>query len=659
MKYLLSLIILFTISINAQAQDFPYGELSQAEMKLTNGRLDSNANAMVIKEFGKSSIMLDRTVNSVGFTYVDHVYHVKTKIFNKKGFDKGNVIIRLRDYGSTMDEVVDIRATTVSVVNGAMVRTQLDEKQIFSEKVNKYYSLKKFTMPNLTEGCVIEYTYHVRYRRVENFKSWEFQSDIPKLYSEYVTTIPSIYNYNVSLRGGRKLTSKKAEQDRKCMIIYGVWADCGKMTYVMKDIPALVEEEYMTAANNFRSAIYFELIDYMDGLDKKVNVAKEWKDIDRELMEERTFGEQLKKKDLFSAILPGIIKNTTDNLSKSKAIYAYIAQNIKSDGFIGIYCENTIKKALELKAGNVADINLALVTALNAAGLEADALILSTRENGTINPLFPVITEFNYVIAKLVVDGETYLLDASAPMMPFGMIPLGCINGNGRGIGVKKASYWYDIKAPQKETTKFTVDAVLSSDGVLKGTMSTYSLGYAALNKRRAIKDAGTIADYVEKLDERMTNMKIGKFEIENLDTIDYPIGEKYEFEIKLFNNSNVTKLFYNPYFIYRIDTNPFKLDERLYPVDMGVPRDTRVNMTIRMPENFAFSEPPKNTSLSLPENGGRFVSNMDLKDNTLTFSQIFQLTKPIYSPEEYLSLKEFYSRIIQIQKTDAVFKTN
>jgi hypothetical protein len=38
-----------------------------------------------------------------------------------------------------------------------------------------------------------------------------------------------------------------------------------------------------------------------------------------------------------------------------------------------------------------------------------------------------------------------------------------------------------------------------------------------------------------------------------------------------------------------------------------------------------------------------------------LNFSQVLQLNKPIYDPEEYLSLKEFYSRMIQYQKTDII----
>jgi len=637
------------------AQDFTYGKIIGGDVNLKNTVIDSNANAVVIREFGQSMMKLDDTH---GTLYIDFKYHVKLKIFNKNGFKSGNITIPIRIYRDREDELYDLTATTNNYVNGVLQRHELDKKSVFTENVNKYYALKKFTMPNLMEGSIVEYTYKLRIPYIFNFKGWDFQSDIPKLRSEYIAFIPSAYNYNATLRGYKKLDSTGGQVAKECFRALGKAYDCSKMTYIMKNVPALIEEEYMTAASNFRSALYYELSDYYNlNTGAKENVTKTWKDVDYELISEKSFGGQIKLKNPLQDQMPGILKGTSDSLGKANAIYDYIRKTIKHNGFIGIYSENTVKKALEMHSGNTADINLALVSALNAAGLDAEALILSTRANGTVNSLYPVLSDFNYVVAKLNVGNNSFLLDATQPYLPFGMLPLQCINGEGRVINLKKPSYWYPLKAGQRESTIYALDAELTSDGKIKGKLTTTSLGYAALRKRQQIAQANSVDEFVEKFDEAMPSVSILKHNIENVDSLSNVLREEYEIEMKVFDNMNLDQLFYNPFFIDRISKNPFNLNERTYPVDLGASREIRITGMIRLPENFTIADKPKDLSISLANGGGKYFFKASEEGKVLTYNQIFQLSKPIYQPAEYLALKEFYSRIIQLQKTDVVLK--
>ncbi|TCC86200.1 DUF3857 domain-containing protein [Pedobacter hiemivivus] len=644
----------FFSSTTLFAQDFDYLKVSQADLNFTKTKLDSNANAVVLREFGTAAVRFD---DNYGNLYIDFEYHVRIKILNKKGFESANIVIPLFRSGDKEETIEELKASTINYVNGIISLTELDKKKIFTEKMNKYVTLSKFTMPNLTEGSIIEYSYRLHSPRIFNFRTWEFQSNIPKLHSEYIAMIPGLYNYNVALRGAQKLTSQNAELSRECLRIAGRAIDCSKMTYIMKDIPPFIEEDYMTAPSNFKSAINFELSDYITSNGAKQSITKEWKDIDYQLVDDKSFGSQIKKKDLFKPLLPDILKNTTDPLSKAKAIYSYIKHNIKENGFIGIYSENTIKKALETHTGNTADINLALVAALNSAEIDAEAVILSTRVNGLVNTLFPVISDFNYVIAKVNIDGKSYLLDASEPLMPFGLLPLRCINGQGRVIPLKKPSYWYDLTASQKETTRYNLTGELGKDGKIKGVLTTYSIGYAAFNKRRRIMAANSIDEFVEKLDESMPTIKIVKHEIKNLDSLENPLTEIYDVEISAFQNINHDPLFFNPFFIDRTTRNPFNLNERTYPVDLGSQTEQRVSMSIKLPDNYTLADKPKELNIGLPGAGGRFLCTTSLEDGILVFNQLLQFNKPIYGPEEYLGLKELYSRIIQVQKTDIILK--
>lgn len=654
MKHFLLLISLLYSTLSF-GQDFEFLKVSQAELNLNKTPLDSNANAVVLREFGTSSIRLD---DNYGTLFIDFEYHVRIKILNKSGFDHANIVIPLYTNGDREETIETLNATTINYVDGKISYSELDKKKIFKEKRNKYRTLTKFTMPNLAEGSIIEYSYRLHSPRIFNFRGWEFQADIPKMHSEYIAFIPGLYNYNVTLVGAQKLTSQNAELSTGCMRIQGNAIDCSKMTYIMKDIPALIEEDFMTAPSNFRSAIKFELSDYILPTGGKKSFTKEWKDVDHELMEDKSFGGQIKKKDLFKDILPDILKTTTNTLSKAQAIYAYIKRNIKNNGFIGIYSENTIKKAMEIHSGNTADINLALIAALTAADIDAEALILSTRSNGYVSKLFPVISDFNYVVAKVNIDGNSYLLDASEPLMPFGLLPLDCINGQGRAIPQKKPSYWYDLKASKKETTRYNLNAEIGKDGKLKGTLSIYAIGYAAINKRNKILAANSIDEFVEKLDESMSKINILKHVITNLDSLENPLIESYDIEMPIFQDLNNDPLFFNPFFIERITKNPFNLNERTYPVDMGAESETRITMSIKLPDNYVLAEKAKDVNLALANGGGRYLYTTSIsEDGIFFFNQLMQFNKPIYHSEEYLSLKELYSRVIQLQKTDIILK--
>ena len=133
-----------------------------------------------------------------------------------------------------------------------------------------------------------------------------------------------------------------------------------------------------------------------------------------------------------------------------------------------------LSKAIDAHAGSDADINLSLVNALNAAGLNAEAVLLSTRDNGAINTLYPVINDFDYVVAKVNIGERSYLLDATDPLLPFGMLPFKCLNDKGRVFSLDKPSYWIDLNLPQKEKNTYAFDLTLQSNGKLTGTLTHY-----------------------------------------------------------------------------------------------------------------------------------------------------------------------------------------
>jgi len=654
MKTLLLPLMLCFLALSSLAQNFTYGQATYNDLEFDRNKIDSNANAIVLKEFGTASIQLD---DITGQTELVFEYHIKIKIYNKNGFNSANITIPMYKDANRQEIIIDLKASTFNYINGNFVETVMDKRAIFTENRSKYTQLTKFTLPNVKEGSIIEYTYKLKSPRLFNFKTWEFQSDIPKVSSEYLVFIPGIYNYNVSLRGFLKLTDQKSEISKECLRINGANIDCSKISYLMKNIPAFIEEENMTAPSNFKSAIYFELSDFVHPNGNKVSYTKTWKDIDYELTSDKSFGAQMKRKDLYKDLIPLIIKNSSTNIDKAKAIFDYVKKQIKWNNYYGAFSEESIKKSLETRSGNIADINLNLIAALSAANLDTEAVILSTRENGNINKLYPIISDFNYVVAKVNIGEKSYLLDASEPLLPFGLLPLRCINDQGRVINLKKASYWIDLKASQKAVTSYLLFGKLSSDGKLSGTLTTHSQGYAAYNKRKEIKKYGSIDEYVEKIDERLPRIKINQHQINNVDSLENVLTEIYDVEFTVNDGTNNQQFYMSPFFINAITKNPFNLDERTYPVDLGAATDERIVISIVLPDKYELLEKPKDMAIGLPNAGGKYLLTTNFENNTLSFSQVLQFNNAIYEPELYLYLKAFYSKIIQNQKSEYLLK--
>ena len=130
---------------------------------------------------------------------------------------------------------------------------------------------------------------------------------------------------------------------------------------------------------------------------------------------------------------------------------------------------------------------------------------------------------------------------------------------------------------------------------------------------------------------------------------------EQYDVEIKLYDNLDGKKLSFNPVLFSRKTLNPFKLEDRSYPVDWGMPSDERFTVIMTLPSSYTVETAPKDVAIGLPNSTGKFITSFQNQDNTFIFSNMIQFNKSVYSPDEYPYLKEFYNKIIQTEKEDMV----
>ena len=412
----------------------------------------------------------------------------------------------------------------------------------------------------------------------------------------------------------------------------------------------------MTARSNFVSAINFELseVRHADGrIDK---VTKEWKDAEQELRQDEQFGVQLRKGRDIGHEVEKLIGTETDKLAKATKVYNFIRDWYVWNDTYGKYSEYGIRKAFDARTGNVGDINLSLVAALRFAGLDVEPVILSTRANGTVMELHPVLSEFNYVIAKVNIGDKVYLADATAKYHPFGLLPERCLNGKGR-VMPDRDSYWIELKPTETRKTLSQLSLVLSTDGVMRGTLTTVFAGYDAVAKRREILSYPTQEAYIEALKASLDKIEVTGFTLTNVDNIEKPISRTLNVELRAFDEESMQNFLFDPFLLDKWAENPFKSKERLYPVDFGAPLQRVTILNLEYPTEFTLAYMPEKVGLVLPNAGGRFTFEARNLGNKFSLTNSLSILKTVFSSTEYHYLKELFNRILQVQNSELIFK--
>jgi hypothetical protein len=579
-------------------------------------------------------------------------YHTRIKVLNSKGFEEGTIAIRYYHGNGSTEKVENIRAIT----HNGDTKTYVMADNIFTKDLSPTVSEKTFTFPDLKEGSILEYEYKIISPYIYNFNGWSFQSHLPKKYSEFNATIPGNYSYNRTLTGFLKLDLNEAKLVKECFKIEGTQraADCEVLKYVMKGIPAFKKEGYMLAASNYISRIDFELATHhrLDGVTN--HYTKSWNDVDDELKNDRDLGIQLTKKGYFERNVPESLFSEEDPLQRARNIYEFIRHHYTWTGEYGIYNDTRVKDAFDARKGSIGEINISLINLLNAAGIPTQMMLTSTREHGLPKRIHPVMSDFNYLLARTAIDGKVYLLDASEPLLPFGMLPFRCLNYYGRVMDFKKGSYWEDIVID--EPSRYMVRAHLAFEPGMQeatGVLDEISLGYEAISRRMELKENGEDA-YLERKESEMSgDFEITSYSLNQKISDEKKVSERYGLKLAppLVNET----LYLNPFLIPLFEQEPFSQEKREYPVDFGYARTYSYTISIVVPDGFVVDQLPAAVQTTLTDQVGGLKFDVSQTANYLTLLFNFSLNRPHMVPEYYKELKDFLSTVNDIQNNTII----
>lgn len=672
LRTLFILLIVSILAINlsmAQKPPMKFGKINIENLKMTNYEKDSSASALILCDFGDAKLEYNKT--AAGFQLVFQK-HTRIKILNKDGYNWANGEVQLYHQGSDTEKLSQLKGITYNLEDGKVVKTKLSTKSIFKEKLSANRDITKFTLPNVREGSIIEYSYQVASDFIFSFKSWEFQKSIPIVWSEYRAKIPQYFNYLQMAQGylpfkinektnkfvdfaytlptQKNLAYGKKIEGEKVIMRY----DESNYRWVVENAHAFVEEPYMTTSKSYKSKIQFQLASTQYPNNPLRNIMGTWEKLNYQFLESEVFGKRVSGSAFLKKELDIILANATDEMSKISSIYNYVKKNVAWNGQHRLYVNSSFKDALNKKKGSVAEINLLLTSLLQKAGFDASPVLVSTRDNGVVRQNIPIAHQFNYVICKLELEDGKLLLDATDPYLPMNILPKRCLNGEGWVVSEKNFG-WIKLDTHVSTLTQISGDLAISDNGVVSGNIKQKYTGYYARKPRENFLTNGEESFVSEKLN--VSKWELENIEVESGDDLSSPFVELYDIEEMNISESLGDKVYINPIASNMWTENPLKLDKREYPVDFAFPWGEKYYVTLTVPSGYEVVEVPGTVGISLPDNAGKFVFRVSTTGNKIIILNSISIKKTIFSQIDYPFLKEFFSKIVAKQKEQIVLK--
>lgn len=661
------LLALVVISHVAQAQQpYKFGTISKAELQEQTCAIDSTADAAIL--YSKRYTYFDFT-GSQGYSSITN-YVVRIKIYTKAGAKWATKKIYLYNSNTAKEKATGVKGITYNLEQGEIVKTKLQDADIYVEKRHKYLSVKKFTMPNIRPGSVIEYKYTIKSPLMGNIRSVLIQQTIPVKKREAQIVIPEFYIFQLYPKGYLSPGTLKTTIQNNTIQFVSRLRTKNKNTHnALKSIsipitetvytinstnvPALKREPYAGNINNYKAQVVFEL-KYVDfPTQPRRLMSASWNSVTKRIYSE-SFGRQLNKTNFFKAELAKALANTKTKKEKLNRILAFVKKKIKWNSIYGVHTYNGVKKSYKTGEGNVADININLVNMLNQAGFKAYPVLVSTTKHGT--PLFPTLKGFNYVIAYVLFDDGSYaLLDATDKYAMPNILPQRVYNFQGRVIYNKEKSQWINLY-PEEHAVKNQQVQARFTGAEFEGNFREVLSGNYLIDFRSTFNDL-TKEQQQNKLYKSYKNIAIKNFRISNLEQLDKAIVTSIQFETSNFNEHLDGKIFINPLLFLSDTKNPFKADERSYPVFFNKPWAVSKTIYITIPDKYDIVDLPKEKTINLPDDLGAFNYTVSQKGQTIMVKASTVLNAPVVPTKNYKALKDFYINKIQKQQEKIVLQ--
>ncbi len=650
MKFFTCFLFAFLFAVNFTfSQNYPkkWGRISQKEVDLKAYEKDPEAEAVVLFDIGES-VFIDRENGyNIQFTRTKRI-----KIFNRPGVEHAKIEIPFYVDGYGKTEILrTIEAISYNFENGKLIKSLLNKENIYEETVNDHWKVKKFVVPNVKEGTIIEYKFVLETPFHFNLPDWVFQDVIPTMYSKYTVKMIPFYEYVFIVQGRNKFSYQNSEAEKGLNRRFGGLEFQNYVhTYVMENVPAFKDEAYMTSAKDYLIKMDFQLAKFTSPRGSSNEIMTTWEDLNKSLLKHSNFGKYMKKsskiaEQIFEAELN---LESIDEENKVKEIVNYVKSAYSWNGYNSKYASKSPKELSIQKTGNSADINLFLIALLETAGINVDPIIISTRNHGKIVANYPFSHFFNYVIPMVEINGNAYFTDGTDPLIAYNRIPPRCINEKGLIVDEEEIK-WAKLSTNIKSVNSRNIEIQIDPNSLIAQTsVTTYTTEFESLHTKKVYNnDTTKIKNHIlENGFEALYKIKTLNFEKSSA-----PYIVAYEGETKIESIDN--KLLISPFLNFPLQENKLTQKSRSFPVDFVYPKSETFKSTISIPDNYLVVDFPER--FEMKNDLAVITLDYSFKDNVVTVVGEYSFKKAVYQPNEYTRIKQYLNAIVRKFNTQLI----
>lgn len=151
-----------------------------------------------------------------------------------------------------------------------------------------------------------------------------------------------------------------------------------------------------------------------------------------------------------------------------------------------------------------------------------------------------------------------------------------------------------------------------------------------------------------EKIKQELTNSlkvdQIKNLQLKDVDALDQPIIESYDFQLENAYDQVGNTIYLSPMLFIKLSENPFKLEERQFPVNFAWPFVVTKKISLKLPSGYQVESLPESINIALPEDLGSFLYKIVVNQNMLNLSVEFTINKPVIPVAYHRALKIFYA---------------
>lgn len=623
---LCSCFLMLVIFLHAQENIPAYGKIDKTDLEMKDCDFDPGAEAILLLDIGEIDFNYFQGSGWVS----ESSYRVRVKILKETAVNRGE--IKLRYYSKNRrEEISNINGISYNLdANGKIAESKLESNAVYDKAIDKDFSEVSFALPNVKAGTVFEYKYKMQRKSYSYIPTWNFQQTIPVRYSAYNVNIPEFFQFTLLVSKRQELEKKTGSSQEE-----GTW-------YIMRNIKGLKDEPYSSGKIDYIQRLDFQLASInAPGYYEEIRTT--WPRIITELQDDEDFGLALKKNlkgvdDILRTAMS--IGQTSDRI---RAIYNYVQRNMQWNHDYGIYSDKGIKEAWDKKNANIADINFILINILKEANIEAKPLLVSTKDHGTVSPVYPFLKRFNAVLAYVKDGDREYILNAADKYNPYNLVPYDVINTNALLVD-KTVQTLMQLNGNDKYTNNVFVTCSLEPNGTISGQATLKNSGYSR-NIRMSTYKKNKLKEMIE--DNEGISIKVDSFTVNNEADELQPFEQVVSFSGSMQEGGGYFLLPYNLF--TGLGKNPFVEEERVMAIDFSFPKSYVITGTFYVPEDLIINELPKNTRLIMPDTSIILTRMMQESGNVISFRITLDLLYADYIVEGYPYIKDFFKKMYAI----------